>query len=223
MFLCSVQQKETSFISYQYDPNDQKLAMYWKDEQGELIQNFDRLKTQLQSKKEKLRFAMNGGMFQEDFSPLGLYVENGIEKQFVNLKKESFGNFYMEPNGIFYINKKNQASICTTQQYNSQEADALFATQSGPMLISDGNIHPKFRKNSASKFIRNGVGLLPNGQLLFAISTEPVTFYDFAFYFQSKGCENALYFDGYVSQLSLPEKGVYQKGLNYGVIIGITE
>jgi uncharacterized protein YigE (DUF2233 family) len=111
--------------------------------------------------------------------------------------------------------------ICKTEDYKPK--DVKFATQSGPLLLINGKIHTKFNKGSKNLNIRNGVGILPNNQLLFAMSKQEINFYDFATYFKSKGCKNALYLDGFVSKTYLPEKGWNDLGGQFGVIIGETK
>jgi uncharacterized protein YigE (DUF2233 family) len=98
-----------------------------------------------------------------------------------------------------------------------------YATQSGPMLIIDGQIHPAFKAGSTNVNIRNGVGILPDGRVIFAMSKTAVNFYDFANYFKSLDCKNALYLDGVVSRTYLPERNWIQTDGDFGVIIGITE
>jgi uncharacterized protein YigE (DUF2233 family) len=98
-----------------------------------------------------------------------------------------------------------------------------YATQSGPMLLTNGKIHPEFREGSTNLNIRNGVGILPNNKLVFAMSKKEINFYDFAKYFQDLGCKNALFLDGFVSRTYLPEKNWIQTDGNLGVMIGVTE
>jgi uncharacterized protein YigE (DUF2233 family) len=112
--------------------------------------------------------------------------------------------------------------ICKTENFLSNEK-IKYATQSGPMLVIDGEIHTAFKKNSTNLNIRNGVGILPNNQIIFAISKKEINFYDFAEYFKKLGCKNALYLDGFVSRTYLPEKNWKQFDGNFGVIIGVTE
>ena len=111
----------------------------------------------------------------------------------------------------------------TLSKGNSQHANIQYATQSGPMLIIDGKLHAEFKKGATSVHYRNGVGILPNGNLLFVMSKEKVNFYDFATFFKNKNCENALYLDGFVSKTYLPSKNANDLGGNFGVIIGETE
>lgn len=162
---------------------------------------------------------MNGGMYMENSMPQGLYVENGKIIRRANRVKNAYGNFYMQPNGIFFITQKNNAYIKRTVDFHYKKY-VKYATQSGPMLLIDGKMHPKFRKGSHNLHIRNGVGILEDGRVLFAISNELINFYDFAMFFKNNGCKNALYFDGFVSQIYLPPE---HKRFNYsmfGVIIG---
>jgi uncharacterized protein YigE (DUF2233 family) len=91
------------------------------------------------------------------------------------------------------------------------------------MLVIDGRIHPAFRPGSTNLQIRNGVGILPNGQVLLAMSRRKINFYDFAEYFRKAGCRQALYLDGYVSRTYEPAAGQTADDGDFGVIIGVTD
>lgn len=212
------QKEESPILSHEVNLNKQELGFYLKNDSGEYYNTFFKLKKELNTKGKELVFAMNGGMFQEDYSPLGLYIENGIEKHKINKVQEAFGNFYMQPNGVFYITKDKKGVVCKTTDYTNK--NIKHATQSGPMLVIDGKLHPKFNEGSKNLNIRNGVGILPNGNVLFAMSKKRINFYDFAQYFKKKGCKNALYLDGFVSRTYLPTKGYKTNGGKFGVIIG---
>ncbi len=207
------------FVSYTAGPKDIKL--FYKDEAGKNFGSLQNLKTRIESKGQKLSFAMNGGMYKPDHSPQGLYIEDGKVLSPADTAKGS-GNFYLEPNGVFYITSKNNAMIGTTPEF-IDNGEIKYATQSGPMLVIDGAMHPAFRKGSANLQIRNAVGILPDGTVHFAMSKGPINFYDLAEYFIGLGCKNALYLDGFVSRTYLPEEGWLQTDGNFGVIIGIVK
>jgi len=156
-------------------------------------------------------------MYQTDNSPLGLYIENSKLLTPLN-KRSGSGNFYLKPNGIFYINKDKKAFIETTDDFKFSNIE--YATQSGPMLVINGNIHSTFKQNSVNTNIRNGVGILPDGQVLFVMSKQPVNFYDFAEYFKDAGCKQALYLDGFVSRTYLASQNWIQTDGDFGVMIG---
>ncbi len=208
---------DDNILSYTVDLKKQNLKFYWKNDKGEIFNNFYNLKKWLDTKSERLIFAMNGGMYKKDFSPQGLFIENGIKKTNIDTLKNGYGNFYMQPNGIFYITYDNKGIVVKTTDFKAD--NVKFATQSGPLLLIDGKIHSKFRKGSKNLNIRNGVGVLPNGNLIFAMSKKKINFYDFASYFKSLGCKNALYLDGFVSKTYLPEKGFDKTEGSFGVII----
>lgn len=209
---------ESRLLSYIVNPKQQNLQFYWKDDQGENYTNFESLKEDLESQNKDLIFAMNGGMYLKDLSPQGLYIENGIEYANLDTLPEGYGNFYLQPNGVFYLTKEQNAVVCTSQEFQSNP-NIHYATQSGPMLLIDGEIHPKFRKGSENLHIRNGVGILPDGNILFAMSKEKINFYDFATFFKQNNCKNALYLDGFVSRTYLPTKGYNDIQGRFGVII----
>lgn len=215
------QKEESLIISYEVNLEKQNLQFFLKNESGEYYNTFYNLKKELENKDEELVFAMNGGMFMKDYTPLGLYIENGVEKHKINKTQEAFGNFYMQPNGIFYITEDKKGVVCKSTDFENKNIQ--YATQSGPMLVIDGKLHPKFNEGSKNLNIRNGVGILPNGNVLFAMSKKKINFYDFAQYFKKLGCKNALYLDGFVSRTYLPSKGYKTNGGKFGVIIGVVK
>lgn len=212
---------DDKIISYTVDPTKQDIQLYWKNDQGEILKSIQNLKIFVERKNATLLFATNAGMYQTDNTPLGLFIQH--KKTITSLNSKSgTGNFYMKPNGVFYITTDNKAVVCETDEFLSK-GDVKFATQSGPMLLVDGQIHSAFVKGSANLNIRNGVGILPNNNIVFAMSKNEINFYDFAAYFQKLGCKDALYLDGFVSRTYLPEKESVQTDGNFGVMIGVIE
>lgn len=209
----------SKILSYAVNPKNNQLHFYHKDENGNAFGNHGKLKVWLAKQNKDLIFAANGGMYNKDLSPQGLYIENGKEIQEIDLNQEGYGNFYLQPNGIFSITKNNTPRIQVSKDFIVSDK-IKNATQSGPMLIIDGDIHPKFTEGSENLHIRNGVGILPNEDLLFAMSKEEINFFDFASFFQKKGCKNALYLDGFVSRTYLPGKDWIQEDGNFAIIIG---
>ncbi|MDB5589821.1 MAG: putative periplasmic protein [Enterovirga sp.] len=154
----------------------------------------------------RLAMAMNAGMYHHDLSPVGLYVEDGQERKALN-RSGGPGNFHMRPNGVFYV-AGGQAGVLETGAYAKRRPKAAFATQSGPMLVIDGRLHPRFSEEGPSRKIRNGVGVQSGNQVVFAISDEPVSFGAFARLFRDQlGCRNALFLDGSISALHAPDLG----------------
>lgn len=216
---------KSKLVFYEVNPKKQQLDFYWKDEAGKNYENFDILKKSLQKQNKEVIFAMNGGMFRRDLSPQGLFIQNGKLLFQTDTVQKGYGNFYMQPNGIFYLTTENQAIVCTTKDFLkiNDIKTIKYATQSGPMLLIDGQLHSKFQKNSTNLNIRNGVGILPNGTILFAMSKKEINFYDLATFFKQKGCKNALYLDGFVSKTYLPSQNWKQIDGIFGVIIAETK
>jgi uncharacterized protein YigE (DUF2233 family) len=204
-----------NIVSKTFHPEEVTIALYWKDDKNELYNNIGALKSSVEGKNKKLVFAINGGMFDKSFQPIGLYIEN--EKtikqlnttQFKSGKKGNIPNFYLQPNGVFYITKDNEAGIWESLKL-PKHLNIKHATQSGPMLVIDGKINKIFDRNSKNYNIRNGVGILPNKEIVFAISKNKVTFYAFAEYFKAKGCTEALFLDGYVQKLIFLNKRCFK-------------
>lgn len=213
-------QDDDTFLSYRVDPKKQELKLYWQDAGGQNFGSIQNLKTAVEKEKKKLLFAMNGGMYKPGGSPLGLYIQNKVILSPLDTTTAS-GNFYLKPNGVFYLTTDNTAAICTTPEFKNN-GKIKYATQSGPMLVINGQIHPAFKEGSPNKNIRNGVGIMPDGTVLFVLSKQPVNFYDFADYFKKLGCKNALYLDGFVSRAYLPEQNWVQLDGDFGVMVGVT-
>ena len=203
-------------VSYITDAKN--IKMFHADSNGKVFGNFANLKAYLKEQNATLKFAMNGGMYLKDLSPQGLYIEDGKLVKSINLKHNSYGNFYMQPNGVFYITKDAKASVVKSSEFKLSK-NIKYATQSGPMLVINGKINSKFNPESKSFYVRNGVGILPSGKLLFAISKEPIRFYDFANFFKKEGCRSALYLDGFVSRIYLPSQGITNQDFIFGIII----
>lgn len=208
---------DEDFTVHIADPKKGNLEMHWKDSSGKPHRSFRSVKKELEKKGQKLIFAMNGGMYEEDRSPVGLYIENGKELNRINLKKGK-GNFYTMPNGVLYVLKDGTADISVSDTI-PDVSKIRFATQSGPMLVVRGEIPKKYGKNSPLRKIRNGVGLLSDGRLIFAMNRKELNLHEFASFFKKRGCRNALYLDGTISSVYLPEKGEDFLGGDFGVII----
>ncbi len=167
---------------------------------------------------EQVAFVMNAGMFDEDGRPIGLAVVDGRQVHAINTR-DGGGNFHLKPNGVFLVRRDGSAAVITSEAFKMSPTIA-FATQSGPMLVVDGAIHPKFDPDGQSRFIRNGVGIAPNGRPLFVISNEVVSFGKLARFFRDGlKARNALYFDGSVSSLWDPANGRQDAGVPLGPMI----
>jgi len=184
------------FVICKFNVRKNNITIRWKGSDGKPMGSLEAIRQEVKQSGQELVFAMNGGMYDTDLSPVGYYVEDGKRLKRVNARRGR-GNFHMLPNGIFYIDK-NAAGVMETRAFLRRNQRPQFATQSGPMLVINGRIHPRFKATSNSKKRRNGVGVSKDGrQVFFAISDEKVTFYAFAELFQLKlETPNALYLDG---------------------------
>jgi uncharacterized protein YigE (DUF2233 family) len=197
------------------------LQLFLYDSTGMPFKSLRRLADSLRGQPEQLGFAMNAGMYREDYSPLGLLVMNGRQIHRINLAT-GFGNFYMKPNGVFVLSTVG-AQIVESSKYASVEDPIILATQSGPMLVSAGVIHPGLNPEGTSRYVRNGIGVINANEVVFAISDEPVTFYEFALLFRDRlKCPDALYLDGSVSSMFVRSLERDDERASLGPIIGVT-
>lgn len=181
---------------------------------------FSAINAALAETGQQLGFAMNAGMYAPDRSPLGLYIENGIQRHDI-ITNEGPGNFGMLPNGVFCVADDGFAVI-ESRAFAAAPKTCRHATQSGPMLVIDGALHPRFLPDSDSYYVRNGVGVSADGQTAwFVISDDAVTFHHFARLFRDVlKAPQALYLDGSISRLYAPELGRNDLGWPMGPIIG---
>ena len=185
---------------------------------GRPTRGFAELEAQLGPRATHVAFAMNAGMFDEEGRAIGLLIEKGKEVHSINRRKGG-GNFHLMPNGVFVVRRDGSANVVTTAEFEPRE-DIAYATQSGPMLVIDGKLHPDFEPDGESRNIRNGVGIGPDGRPLFVISEDFVSFGKFARFFRDAlKSKYALYFDGSVSSLWDPANGRRDVGAELGPMV----
>jgi uncharacterized protein YigE (DUF2233 family) len=204
------------------DPATEAIRLFLRDDAGHPFRTLQALDAWVKRQGRTLAFAMNAGMYRADLSPLGLLVLDGDTRSPLDLA-DGAGNFYLKPNGVFFIEGR-RAGILETDAYRRSAHRPQWATQSGPMLVRDGAIHPAFRADSRSRLVRNGVGVTPSGHVVFAISDGPVSLHEFATLFRDRlGCSNALYLDGVVSGLHAPALGRSDATVPLGPMVGVVE
>ena len=164
------------------------------------VRRFSELEARFGGRAPEVAFAMNAGMFDEDGRPIGLAIVEGRQVRAINRRKGG-GNFHLMPNGVFQVFRDGRAEVVATDKW-APSPDIRLATQSGPLLVIDGKLHPAFDHDGSSRHVRNGVGIAPDGRPLFVISQDAVSLGKFARFFRgSLECRNALFFDGAVSAL----------------------
>ena len=209
---------DQSFTICDVDPAEDDLRLFLRDDMGDVLGSFSAVEDH---EGRPLLFAMNAGMYHEDRSPVGHYIEDGRQEMRV-IAGDGPGNFGLLPNGVLCITD-NSARVIETLTYLDEAPACRHATQSGPMLVQDGILHPRLIPGGTSRHYRNGVGTSAEGdRAVFAISNDPVNFHDFATLFRDRlGLPDALYFDGKISRLHAPELGRSDFGWRMGPIVGV--
>jgi uncharacterized protein YigE (DUF2233 family) len=210
-----------SVCSYSVAEHD--IRLFYGDASGTPFHQFSTLERELDEQGETLIFAMNGGMYHEDRRPVGFFRDAFGDQATVNTN-DGPGNFHLKPNGVFWL-ESGRAGVSESQTFLDQGIDPDYATQSGPMLVIDGALHPALNPDGTSHRRRNGVGVSSDGQTVyFAISDAAVTFYEFATLFRDEiGVPNALFLDGQVSRIFAPELRRNEIGADLGPIVGVVE
>lgn len=207
------------------DSERYSLQLFWQQANGaQPLLTFDTLLTSL-PENQTLNFAMNAGMYNENYAPIGYTVIEGKEVRALNLN-EGGGNFHLLPNGVMWWDKSGNVQITESnaldEQLKNDAAQPWYATQSGPMLVINDEIHPQFNPDSQSLKFRNGAGVCSDGSIQLVNSNEPVSFYQFASLFRDDlKCPNALFLDGGIaSALYAPSIDKHDKK-EMGVMIGL--
>lgn len=211
---------DSDYTICKFDPSHDDIRQFLRGEDDEVLGSFEAVNAELAKSGEQLVFAMNGGMYHKDRTPVGLYRQGGETAAKLQTKASS-GNFGMLPNGVFY-NHEGHFGVSETKTFMLKSVMPDNATQSGPMLVIDGKLHPKFNKGSASQKLRNGVGVTKRGEVIFAKSDTPVNFYAFASLFKDElKTPNALYLDGVISRVYSTELDRSDFGAQMGPILGV--
>ena len=210
-----------AYTACEVDPRLDDLRLFLDAPSGDKYGQFSKIDGALTAEGKTLAFAMNGGMYHDDRAPVGHYIEDGQEIMRV-IPNAGPGNFGLLPNGVFCIGK-GRADVIETLAYEAARPDCRYATQSGPMLVIDGELHPRFLPESTSRHIRNGVGTSGDGRrVVFVISDQPVTFHEFGRIFRDDlGLPQALFLDGSVSRLHAPQLNRSDFGRWLGPIVGV--
>jgi uncharacterized protein YigE (DUF2233 family) len=216
-----VQFENQPFTICTADPARADIRLFLDSDTGTRLGTFDNVNAKLAGEKRTLVFAMNAGMYHPDRRPVGLYVED--TRQIARIvTRAGPGNFGLLPNGVLCIGNR-RARIIESRAFAANPPNCRYATQSGPMLVIDGALHPRFLPRSNSRYIRNGVGVRGDGMLVAAISDRPVTFHLFARLFRDVlKTPDALFLDGNISRLYAPGLDRHDVGFPMGPILGVT-
>lgn len=232
----TIEHAGTRYWVYRIDPKVTKLELHLSP--GPDIPNtFPDLEKRIEASGRRLVFAMNSGIYEGNFLPTGLHVSEG--KTVVPLNRETFTkrlpddvtpNFYLKPNGVFFIRADGSAAVVETERYAALGENPRLATQSGPLLVEQGKIHPALQPESTSRRFRNGIGVTAGGQVVMVCSViDPeagrTNFYRFAEFFRDVlACPDALYLDGDISYVYLRgETAPIEPTNHFAGILAVTE
>lgn len=213
----------TEYVICRVSVADVQLRVAHADASGTPYGRLQSFVRAMEANGRTVPFAMNGGMYHRDFSPVGYLVEDSDRLKKANTRPGP-GNFHMLPNGIFWADG-GRAGVSETNAFLKVNRRPAYATQSGPLLLERNKVHPRFKRDSTSRKIRNGVGVKDGGRTaLFALSKQPVTFWEFATLFRDHlGTPDALYLDGTISSVHAPSIGRSDRLFPVGPIIAVVE
>ena len=202
---------DVDFAVCEIDLRKDKLAMHWKSGTGQIYGSLRALDAALRDQGKSVVCGTNGGIFDESQKPLGLYIENGMLLRRANLRRSGYGNFYLQPNGMFVL-YPGRAEIVTTDEYvakpDAETRLVEFANQSGPILVRHGEINPLFIAGSTNATTRNAVCVRGPSDVVLVAARDPINFHDFATALKDRfECQSALYLDGTLSSF-YPTRGL---------------
>ena len=202
-------------------PSRHKIATALAGSDGTNYRSLQNLSAALDS--DSVAFAMNAGMYDDDGDPVGYFVENSERLKTLNTA-DGEGNFHMKPNGVFF-GSDGKWEVRSTDDFLANVTDRPeFGTQSGPMLVIDGKLHPEITEDGPSRLVRNAVGVDARGRAHFVISNAPISFGKLArFYRDELETPNALFLDGNVSALWNPPTDRLDTGAPLGPLIVVTK
>jgi len=226
--------KGVTYRLHYVDLSEQTLEIFLNDAAGNPYNTFRNLEADLNKQGKRLQFAMNAGIYEPGWIPSGLHIEGG--KTILPLNRnppppkqpgQYTPNFYLQPNGVFFIDDQG-AGVLETEAYAKSDRKPRLATQSGPLLLQKGKIHPAFNEPSTSRLIRNGVGVDSKGRIVLVATDRSaagqINLYNFASLFLSLDCQDALYLDGDISEFYLRSTDpVIQNTTAFAAILAITE
>lgn len=206
----SVEHEGARYHVFRLDRADwPKLDLAWKSADGRPLQDFNGLRKHVAAQGKRLVFAMNAGIFERGPAPCGLTICGGEVQVPLNLRAGE-GNFYLKPNGVFYLDDQKGPGVMEAAEFGQSGLHPRIATQSGPLLMRKGVIHPAFNVNSPNKRLRNAVGVrAKDGQIILVMSDRDdsaqgrVTFHQLTRLFLHLGCQDALYLDGDISMMAV--------------------
>jgi len=205
------------------------LDLYGQTADEGAVHTIPELASWLKGRGRRLVMATNGGIFSTPNQPVGLHVERGMQRSPMDLGS-GFGNFYVKPNGVFYVSTSGgsqSAHVVSSERFQLDPCDLRVATQSGPALLLHGQVNTVFSATSSSLKLRSGVGVWDADAHVvhFAISEGPVRFHDFATLFRDElGCTDALYLDGSISVLRAPGRHrPADDARRFAAILAVTE
>lgn len=232
----TIEHAGTTYWVQRVDPAKDRLELFLAERAGE-PNTFPKLEAHLAAEGKRLRFAMNSGIFERTFLPSGLHIAEG--KTIVPLNLQDYAkreegdltpNFFLKPNGVFFLRGNGNAAIAESARYARSGEKPVLATQSGPLLVEAGAIHPALEANSTSQRYRNGVGVTKGGQVVFVCSVLEgekgvSNLYRFAELFRDRlSCPDALYLDGQISDIYIRDlTGPIEQTNSFAGILAITE
>ena len=175
---CAPSDPTLTVQAYTVNPQTERVKMYWQKANGEAWGTLHALLADINSQGQ-VQMAMNGGIYDESYAPLGLYIENGQQKVALNLASGE-GDFFIRPGGVFYV-AGDKVGIVRLDAFKTSK-EIQFAVQSGPLLMENA---------------------------VFLLSQQATNFYDFACYAKAKlNVEQLLYLDGTISHMYMKGEAI---------------
>ncbi|WP_210514920.1 phosphodiester glycosidase family protein [Hymenobacter terricola] len=225
-----------TYQAYVVDLNDDKIELHLDQDSVKHAKftSLERLREHYKQLGQSPAMITNAGMFHANQEPVGLLISNGVVINPLNVQKPATDeNFYLSPNGVFFIDSHNVGRIDSTGGYQRQwearqrQHEVREATQSGPMLVINNRLNSHFSELSTNAKVRSGVGIInqvgnTGSRVIFLATDGGSTFYDFSTTFRDLfGCSNALFLDGAISRMYLAGEQTNYTGGFFGPMVSV--
>src|SRR5215210_5218525 len=143
--------KQATYVIIRVDLNAARIKLLWRNPAGVPYGSLGEAYRQVGG---DLLALTNAGIYSANQAPEGLHIEGDLTLSPLNLDNGD-GNFYWKPNGVFYVTD-DAAGIVEPEKFNSlsERGSIQEATQSGPLLVINGEVNPDLKPDSRSLYVR---------------------------------------------------------------------
>lgn len=179
---------------FAFSPNHYDLNLHWKDG-ADQFWSLKAVRRHLEKIGRCPVFLSNGGIYGEDYAPLGLHIENGNKVRGINPAKGS-GNFSWN-SGVFAL-RNGRPEVRRHTSWPGTKGVTV-AAQSGPTLVVGGK-RTSAGRSEAGRYSRGAIVAYRDGRIGFVHTLDRIAFRDLVDLAATEGrVHGMLYLDGRIN------------------------